>query len=43
MPGSGGWVTSLSLCHGGVGKRMDNIGKMAGSILSLLSLRYPLG
>lgn len=43
MPGWDDWVTSGSLCHGGVGKRMDNIGKMTGSILSLLGLRHLLG
>lgn len=43
LPGMGDRVTSVLLCHGGVGKRMDNIGKMVGSILSLLTLSYPLG
>ena len=43
VPGLGDGVTAVSLCHGGVGKRMNNTGKMTGSTLSLLSLRYPMG
>lgn len=43
IPSLDDWVPSVSLCCGGWKKRMNGIGKMTGSILSLLSLRYPLG